>query len=117
MKYIVVPRARFEELIYKLECLLCHATGGKLSKHTYDLRTMETVVTDHFDDIYSEGVEEGYKNCAEEILAIIDQRQHLVTQREEGVGELWHKGHYSGKHLAYQDIKEIIEQKYLEGKK
>ena len=54
---------------------------------------------------------------AREILAIIDQRQHLVQQREEGVREPWHNGYYSGKHLAYQDIKEIIEQKYLEGGK
>lgn len=54
---------------------------------------------------------------AREIIAIIALRQHLVTQREEGVSEPWHKGYYSGKHLAYQDIKEIIEQKYLESEK
>ena len=36
-----------DELIYKLECLLCHATGNRLSKHTYDLRTMESAVTDY----------------------------------------------------------------------
>ena len=36
-----------EQLIYKLECLLCHATGNRLSKHTYDLRTMESAVTDY----------------------------------------------------------------------
>lgn len=117
MRYIVVPRAKYEKLIYKLECLLCHATGNKLSKHTYDLRTMESVVTDYLNDTYSEGMGDGYKSCAEEILAIIDQRQHLVTQREEGVKEPWHRGYYSGEYLAYQDIKEIIEQKYLEGKK
>ena len=38
-----------EQLIYKLECLLCHATGGLLSKHTYDLQTMESVVTDYIE--------------------------------------------------------------------
>ena len=43
----VVPKSEVEDLIYKLECLLCHATGSKLSKHTYDLRTMESAVTDY----------------------------------------------------------------------
>lgn len=67
----VVPREEYEELVYKLECLLCHATGGKLSKHTYDLRTMESVVTDHLDEAYSEGTAEGAKTEAEKVFAEI----------------------------------------------
>lgn len=63
----VAPRAEVDELIYKLECLLCHATGGKLSKYTYDLKTMETVVTDYINESYSEGVEDGYKDGAAEV--------------------------------------------------
>ncbi len=49
----------FDNLIYKLECLLCHATGSKLSKHTYDLKTMETVVTDYVNESYDEGYKDG----------------------------------------------------------
>lgn len=44
-----VASREVEQLIYKLECLLCHATGGLLSKHTYDLKTMESVVTDYIE--------------------------------------------------------------------
>lgn len=44
----------YEEAIYKLECLLCHATGNKFSKHTYDLRVMEMAVDDYIDDLCNE---------------------------------------------------------------
>ena len=50
----VAPKSEVEEIIYKLECLLCHATGSKLSKYTYDLRTMEMVVTDYINESYDE---------------------------------------------------------------
>lgn len=76
----VVTKSEVEELIYKLECLLCHATGGKLSKYTYDLMTMEAVVTDYIDEAYSEGVENGYKKCSAEIFEKIKK----WTQAKEG---------------------------------
>ena len=63
----VVPKSEVDELIYKLECLLCHATGGRLSKHTYDLRTMETAVTDYINESYSDGKAEIAKEIFEEI--------------------------------------------------
>lgn len=44
-----------EKLIYKLECLLCHATGGLLSKHTYELRVMESAVTDYVEKCCDSG--------------------------------------------------------------
>lgn len=47
----------YEEVVYKLECLLCHATG-KLSKHTYTLETMEDAVTDHIEDLCNEAVQD-----------------------------------------------------------
>ena len=54
-KKIDLLKAKNEELIYKLECLLCHATGGLLSKHTYDLRTMESAVTDYVEKCCDSG--------------------------------------------------------------
>lgn len=69
----VAPRAEVDELIYKLECLLCHATGGKLSKYTYDLRTMETIVTDYVNESYSEGYDEAKAEVAREILQEVRQ--------------------------------------------
>ena len=68
----VVSMTEYEQLVYKLECLLCHATAGRLSKHTYDLRTMETVVTDYTNETYNDGFGEGYKECAREIFEEIE---------------------------------------------
>ena len=53
-----VRRKDYEEMVYKLECLLCHATGGRLSKASYSLRTMEVNVTDYIQRCCDEAVEE-----------------------------------------------------------
>lgn len=79
----VVPRVEYEELIYKLECLLCCASGSKLSKHTYDLKTMETVVNDYINESYYDGA----KDTAKEIFAEICSVEHeggfvVLTARE-----------------------------------
>lgn len=50
MRWPFVKRKDFEEVVYKLECLLCHVTGGKLSKYTYSLKTMESAATDYMND-------------------------------------------------------------------
>ena len=47
----------YEEAIYKFECLLCHATGNRLSKHTYSLSVMERAVCDHITDVCNKTVE------------------------------------------------------------
>ena len=48
----------YEEAIYKLECLLCHATGNRLSKHTYSLSVMERAVCDHITDVCGEALQD-----------------------------------------------------------
>lgn len=63
--------AEIEEVRYKLECLLCHATGGKLSKSTYSLRTMEAAVTDFMQELDEEVVEEATVNAVKELAEII----------------------------------------------
>jgi hypothetical protein len=68
----VVPRSEVERLIGKFECFLCHATGGRLSKYTYDLGTMESVATDCINETYNDGYGEGYKDCAREIFEEIE---------------------------------------------
>lgn len=62
-----------EQLIYKLECLLCHATGGLLSKHTYDLQTMESVVTDYIE-----------KSCDEaraEVMSEVERLKKVLADK------------------------------------
>ena len=74
----VVPRGEYDELVYKLECFLCHVTGSRLSKHTYDLRTMETVATDCINETYNDGFGEGYKECASMIFKEIEDILKIV---------------------------------------
>ena len=48
----------YEEVVYKLECLLCHATGNRLSKHTYSLSVMERAVCDHITDVCDDALQD-----------------------------------------------------------
>ena len=76
----VVPKSEVEEIIGKFECFLCHVTGSRLSKYTYDLRTMETVATDCINETYNDGFGEGYKECAREIFEEIEEIFRLHTE-------------------------------------
>ena len=84
----IVPKSEYDKLICKLECLLCHVTGSRLSKHTYDLKTMETVATDCINETYNDGFGEGYKECAREIFEEIekwlsgDDQLAVITRRK-----------------------------------
>ncbi len=42
-----VSRKKYNDVVYKLECLLVETTGNLLSKHTYTLDTMLTVANDY----------------------------------------------------------------------
>lgn len=59
-----------EKLQYKLECLLCHSTGSKLSKSTYSLRTMEMYVNDYIQECCEEAQAEAVKEFAERLKAV-----------------------------------------------
>lgn len=65
MKLPFVSRKSYDEVVYKLECLLCHATGGKLSYHTYPIRTMESEVDNYIQDCCDNAVEEAFKERRE----------------------------------------------------
>ena len=81
MELPFVKRKDYEEVVYKLECLLCHATGGKLSKHTYPLKVMEVAVTDYIQDCCEEALADNegkwevcsdeYEICASEFVCSI----------------------------------------------
>ncbi len=61
----IEAKKELEETQEKLECLLCHATGSKLSKSTYPLGTMESAVTDYIEDCCNEAEAEAVKEFAE----------------------------------------------------
>ena len=99
-----VPSKEVEELIYKLECLLCHATGGRLSKHTYTLHTMESAVTDYIQESCDEASIEGGKTTAEEIFAEIEfDIANLDFDREES------------RAIAIEGVIAALKKKYTEG--
>lgn len=58
MELPFVSRKKYDDVVYKLECLLCNATGGKLSKHTYTWQTMVSAVMDYIQDCCNEYVKE-----------------------------------------------------------
>lgn len=58
MIFPFVSRKRYEELVQKLEIVLCHATGGKLSKHTWSINTMLTEIDNHIQDCCDACLEE-----------------------------------------------------------
>ena len=62
-------QADIEELTHKLECLLCHATGSKLSKSTYSLRTMELAVNDEVQKCCEESQSEAIKEVFAKLRA------------------------------------------------
>jgi len=70
LKDLKKAHAEINELTEKLECLLCHATGSKLSKSTYSLRTMESAVNDEVQECCEEARAEAIKEFAERLKEI-----------------------------------------------
>ncbi len=75
-------QAENEELIHKLECLLCHATGNKLSKHTYPLAYMESFVNDTIQEYCEEAKAEAYKEFAEKLKSRIITTYNYFDEQE-----------------------------------
>lgn len=62
----------YGETAYKLECLLCYATGNKLSKHTYPLKTMEIAVSDYIQECCDKTASEARKEFSKRLKEISD---------------------------------------------
>lgn len=58
-----VEAHEYDAIVNKLECLLCHATGGQYSKAGYSLEDMERMVTDYIEECCEEAVEEAVVRC------------------------------------------------------
>ena len=109
----VVPRSEVEKIIGKFECLLCHVTGGRLSKYTYDLRTMETVATDCINETYNDGFAEGHKECAREIFEEIEK---IIDSHEITIGLIYDEGYGATVAIGRIDKKIAeLKKKYTEG--
>lgn len=70
----------YEELIYKTECLLCHATGNKFSKYIYTTQEMISFVDDYIQDCCDEAVEEAKEAVkSEAIKEFVEKLKETIT--------------------------------------
>ena len=58
MRLPFVSRKKYDELVYKLECLLYHATGGHYSKAGYRLEDMCLMVDEYIERCIEKSEEE-----------------------------------------------------------
>ena len=72
-----------EELIYKMEYLLCHATGNKFSKYTYTIQEMISFVDDYIQDCCNEVIEETKATAKSEAI-----KEFAERLKEHRYGEL-----------------------------
>ena len=83
----VVDYEEYRDVVYKLECLLCYATGNRYSKSEYSLQDMERMVDDYVQQLIDEATdntvsrEEYERVCRERDEAVAD----LKTSVEDGV--------------------------------
>ena len=104
MRLPFVRRKKYDELVYKLECLLCHATGGKLSKHTYSLNTMTSEVTDYLNS----SCDECYfvKRLATSVLAEVEACMRAYEDDDDG---------YILKKCEFEFFMREIKDEYIKG--
>lgn len=65
-EYLTLTPKKHEDIVYKLECLLCHATGGIYSKAGYRLQDMYQMVNDYIERCCEEAVREALAERSED---------------------------------------------------
>ena len=72
-----------EDVIYKLEYLLCIATGNKFSKHTYPIGDMVSYVNDYIQDCCNEAVEEAKEAVKSEAIKEFEEELEYFILNED----------------------------------
>ena len=72
-----------EDVIYKLEYLLCTATGNKFSKHTYPIGDMVSYVNDYIQDCCNEAVEEAKEAVKSEAIKEFEEKLEYFILNED----------------------------------
>ena len=112
MELPFVSRKKYDNVVYKLECLLCHATGGRLSKHTYTLQVMQSAVTDYMQECYIEDMDEAnteierLEKALEAQEAEYSQALHDKAREYNMVVDkicIEHRAEYARLHEAHQE--------------
>lgn len=77
-----IARSDIDQLVYKLECLLDHASGSRLSKHTHDLRIMESAVNEHIEKLCSETYAEAKNEVIDEFANRLKEKMNDLSRME-----------------------------------
>ena len=84
MQLPFVSRKKYDELVYKLECLLCHATGGRYSKATYNIEDMCRMVNDYIDRCILDTNESGVvRKIFKEIERVLEDNEVYYYQSDK----------------------------------
>ena len=86
----------YEELIYKTECLLCHATGNKFSKYTYTTQEMISFVDDYIQDCCDEVIEETKATAKSEAIKEFTKKVDELLERYSAI--------HNNAEIAMQDV-------------
>ena len=93
----------YEELIYKTECLLCHATGNKFSKYTYTTQEMISFVDDYIQDCCDEAVEEAKEAVKSEVIKEFAYRLKYLVIPQKAYG-------YTHEIVLKRDIDNLVKE-------
>lgn len=70
---------KYRDVVYKLECLLCYATGNRYSKSEYSLQDMERMVDDYVQQLIDEATENTVSR---------DEYERVCRERDAAVADL-----------------------------
>lgn len=73
MRVFIVSRKKHEEVVAKLEDLLCYATGGRLSKSSYPIEVMKKAVREHIRECRDEEALEALREYEEKAKTEIER--------------------------------------------
>ena len=80
MEFPFVSRKKYDEVVHKLETVLCCATL-KLSKASYPIDVMTKAVGQRLREKYDEGYQDAKKEVAAEVIARMDEKIDEIYER------------------------------------
>lgn len=96
-----------EDVIYKLEYLLCNATGNKFSKHTYPIGDMVSYVNDYIQDCCNEAVEEAKEAVKSEAIKEFAER---LKENLTGIGRSTTYGNFEYGTVKSYEIDNLVKE-------
>lgn len=76
---IAAREQEVDALLFKLECFIDHATGGKLSKSSWSLETLKSAHDEHLNSYVNEAIAERAPDASDEAPAAPNDDEQLVA--------------------------------------